>query len=140
MASPHIAGLLAYLLSLQPAKDSAYAVAEITPKKLKANLLAIATEDALDDVPAGTANILAWNGGGISNYSDIVDKGSYKMVREEEYKIQLPTKAEIEEDLEHASKYIHKSSKDIAAKISKLTAEIEDFVEEEIREFVEELD
>ena len=62
------------------------------------------------------------------------------MVREEEYKIQLPTKAEIEEDLEHASKYIHKSSKDIAAKISKLTAEIEDFVEEEIREFVEELD
>merc|ERR1711881_90617 len=140
MASPHIAGLLAYLLSLQPAKGSAYAVAEITPKKLKANLLAIATEDALDDVPAGTANILAWNGGGISNYSDIVDKGSYKMVREEEYKIQLPTKAEIEEDLEHASKYIHKSSKDIAAKISKLTAEIEDFVEEEIREFVEELD
>merc|ERR1712036_80175 len=133
MASPHIAGLLAYLLSLQPAKDSAYAVAEITPKKLKANLLAIATEDALDDVPAGTANILAWNGGGISNYSDIVDKGSYKMVREEKYKIQLPTKAEIEEDLEHASK-------DIAAKISKLTAEIEDFVEEEIREFVEELD
>merc|ERR1711981_352842 len=140
MASPHIAGLLAYLLSLQPAKDSAYAVAEITPKKLKANLLAIATEDALDDVPAGTANILAWNGGGVSNYSDIVDKGSYKMVSEEEYKIQLPTKAEIEEDLEHASKYIHKSSKDIAAKISKLTAEIEDFVEEEIREFVEELD
>merc|ERR1712029_957944 len=66
MASPHIAGLLAYLLSLQPAKDSAYAVAEITPKKLKAN----ATEDALDNVPAGTANILAWNGGGVSNYSD----------------------------------------------------------------------
>merc|ERR1711981_12569 len=140
MASPHIAGLLAYLLSLQPSKDSSYAVADITPKKLKANLISIATEGALTDVPAGTANILAWNGGGISNYSDIVDKGSYKMVREEEYKIQLPTKAEIEEDLEHASKYIHKSSKDIAAKISKLTAEIEDFVEEEIREFVEELD
>jgi cerevisin len=57
MASPHIAGLLAYLLSLQPAKDSAYAVADITPKKLKASLLAIATEGALDDVPAGTANV-----------------------------------------------------------------------------------
>jgi cerevisin len=57
MASPHIAGLLAYLLSLQPAKDSAYAVADITPKKLKANLLSIATVDALDDVPAGTTNV-----------------------------------------------------------------------------------
>ncbi|GIZ45776.1 hypothetical protein CKM354_000892900 [Cercospora kikuchii] len=84
MASPHIAGLLAYLLSLQPAKDSAYAVADITPKKLKANLLSIATEDALSDVPSNTKNILAWNGGGISNYSDIVEQGSYKVHRVEE--------------------------------------------------------
>jgi cerevisin len=57
MASPHIAGLLAYLLSLQPAKDSAYAVADITPKKLKANLISIATEGALTDVPSNTANV-----------------------------------------------------------------------------------
>lgn len=57
MASPHIAGLLAYLLSLQPSKDSAYAVADITPKKLKANLLSIATIGALSDVPADTANV-----------------------------------------------------------------------------------
>lgn len=57
MASPHIAGLLAYLLSLQPSKDSAYAVADITPKKLKANLLSIATEGVLSDVPSNTANV-----------------------------------------------------------------------------------
>jgi cerevisin len=57
MASPHIAGLLAYLLSLQPSKDSAYAVAEITPKKLKADLLSIATVGALEDVPSDTANV-----------------------------------------------------------------------------------
>ena len=57
MASPHIAGLLAYLLSLQPAKDSAFAVADITPKKLKASLLSIATEGALTDVPSNTANV-----------------------------------------------------------------------------------
>jgi cerevisin len=57
MASPHIAGLLAYLLSLQPAKDSAYAVADITPKKLKANLISIATEGALSDVPSNTNNV-----------------------------------------------------------------------------------
>ncbi|KAL1303651.1 hypothetical protein AAFC00_007007 [Neodothiora populina] len=79
MASPHIAGLLAYLLSLQPAKGSAYAVAEITPKKLKANLLSIATVGALSDVPSDTANILAWNGAGVANYTEIVAQGGYEV-------------------------------------------------------------
>lgn len=57
MASPHIAGLLAYYLSLQPAKDSAYAVAEITPKKLKDALIAVGTKGALSDVPGSTTNV-----------------------------------------------------------------------------------
>ena len=57
MASPHIAGLLAYLLSLQPSKDSAYAVADITPKKLKASMLSVATRGALSDVPSNTKNV-----------------------------------------------------------------------------------
>ena len=57
MASPHIAGLLAYMLSLQPSKDSAYAVADITPKKLKANLISVATKGALSDVPSNTKNV-----------------------------------------------------------------------------------
>ena len=57
MASPHIAGLLAYMLSLQPSKDSGFAVADITPKKLKENLISIATVDALEDVPANTKNV-----------------------------------------------------------------------------------
>ena len=57
MASPHIAGLLAYFLSLQPSKDSAYAVADITPKQLKANLMSIATVGSLSDVPSNTKNV-----------------------------------------------------------------------------------
>ena len=57
MASPHIAGLLAYLVSLQPSKDSAYAVAETSPKKLKENLISIATQGALTDVPSNTDNV-----------------------------------------------------------------------------------
>ncbi|PGH19684.1 subtilisin-like serine protease pepC [Polytolypa hystricis UAMH7299] len=77
MASPHVAGLLAYFLSLQPESDSGFAVADITPAKLKANLIAIATKGALTDVPSDTTNILAWNGGGSDNYSDIIDKGDY---------------------------------------------------------------
>ncbi|RMZ91037.1 hypothetical protein DV736_g1747, partial [Chaetothyriales sp. CBS 134916] len=77
MASPHLAGLLAYLLSLQPASDSAYAVAAITPKELKANIISIATKDALEDVPEDTVNILAWNGAGESNFTKIIDDGGY---------------------------------------------------------------
>ena len=57
MASPHIAGLLAYFLSLQPSSDSAYAVAEITPKELKKNLISIATPGSLSDVPSDTVNV-----------------------------------------------------------------------------------
>ncbi|KAL8637945.1 MAG: hypothetical protein Q9228_004848 [Teloschistes exilis] len=74
MASPHIAGLLAYFLSMQPAKDSAYAVADITPAQLKANLIAVASEGKLSGVPSSTTNILAWNGGGSSNYTQIVSQ------------------------------------------------------------------
>ena len=79
MASPHICGLLAYLLSLQPSSDSAYAVAEISPKRMKANLIGIATQGALSEVPSNTANILAWNGGGKGNFSEIVNEGRYTM-------------------------------------------------------------
>ena len=77
MASPHICGLLAYFLSLQPSNDSAYAVAAISPKKRKANMVSIATEGALANVPSDTANILAWNGGGKANYSEIISDGGY---------------------------------------------------------------
>ncbi|KAL6718717.1 proteinase B [Lecanora helva] len=76
MASPHIAGLLAYYLSLQPSKDSAFAVADITPKQLKENLIAVATVGSLTDVPKNTKNILAWNGGGSSNISAIFGEGA----------------------------------------------------------------
>jgi cerevisin len=96
MASPHIAGLLAYYVSLAPAKDSAFAVADVTPKQLKDALINIATKDTLTDIPADTPNVsfylalsgqnimltlsqlLAWNGGGSSNYTQILAGGGYK--------------------------------------------------------------
>lgn len=103
MASPHIAGLLSYFLSLQPAEDSQYAVAEITPKKLKANLIAIATEGALTDVPSDTKNILAWNGGGSSNYSEIVNSGGYKVATLKDTAEKLASHIEetVEDELEY---------------------------------------
>ena len=57
MASPHVAGLLAYFVSLQPAADSAFAVEELTPAKLKKDIISIATEGALTDIPARTPNV-----------------------------------------------------------------------------------
>ena len=57
MASPHIAGLLAYFLSLQPPSDSGFATADITPKQLKKNLISIGTTGALTDVPKDTQNV-----------------------------------------------------------------------------------
>ncbi|EUC44287.1 hypothetical protein COCMIDRAFT_69996, partial [Bipolaris oryzae ATCC 44560] len=77
MATPHVAGLLAYMLSLQPAKNSAYSGVDITPQKLKANLLAIGTVDALGPLPSETKNILLWNGGGCSNFAKIIEHGGY---------------------------------------------------------------
>jgi cerevisin len=56
-ASPHVAGVLAYFLSLQPSGSSAYAVPQITPQRLKELLIAMATKNALADVPGGTSNV-----------------------------------------------------------------------------------
>ena len=57
MASPHIAGLLAYFVSLQPSKDSAFAVADITPEKLKKDIISISTKGVLTDIPSDTPNV-----------------------------------------------------------------------------------
>ena len=57
MASPHIAGLLAYLLSLQPDVDSAFSAGVVTPAELKKSVLSIATPGAISEVPSDTDNV-----------------------------------------------------------------------------------
>ncbi|KAL8836047.1 MAG: hypothetical protein Q9170_003060 [Blastenia crenularia] len=97
MASPHIAGLLAYFLSLQPSTESAYAVPEITPAKLKANLIAVASQSKLTGVPSDTTNLLAWNGGGSSNYSQIVSEKNTASKVDKAQDVQKFLEAEMEE-------------------------------------------
>ena len=143
MASPHIAGLLAYMLSLQPASDSGYAVADITPKKLKANLISIATVGALSDVPSNTKNILAWNGGGSSNYSDIIKKGGYTIKKTaDKESATIPSVSELEEDLEaefkKAKSAAGRTGHRLQEKLDKLTSDIEEFVADEMEGFFEE--
>jgi cerevisin len=77
MASPHIAGLLAYLLSLQPKSGSSYAVGQLVPAQLKKNIIAIASQGLLEGIPSDTPNLLAYNGGGSGNLTEIFD-GTYK--------------------------------------------------------------
>jgi len=147
MASPHIAGLLAYLLSLSPAKDSAYAVADITPKKLKETLIAISTKGALKDIPSGTPNYLAWNGGGSGNYSDIIKKGGYSVKRQQdevtilpfEEEFEIPDVEEIKIIIGKARKDMHRSSRTMGKKIELLAEEVEEFVKQEIEELFEDM-
>ncbi|PVH86263.1 serine protease 2 [Cadophora sp. DSE1049] len=142
MASPHIAGLLAYYLSLQPASDSEYAVAEITPKKLKESIISIATEGALSDVPSDTKNVLAWNGGGSSNYSSIIKAGGYSVKNTKSAK--LPTTVElleeaIENDYEVISGEVVKDTKAALSKTEKISKKIQKMIDAELHEFLEEL-
>ncbi|CAB4255568.1 similar to Saccharomyces cerevisiae YEL060C PRB1 Vacuolar proteinase B (yscB), a serine protease of the subtilisin family [Maudiozyma barnettii] len=65
MASPHVAGLLTYFLSLQPEKSSSfYSQQTITPEQLKQKLIDYSTKNILNDISADTPNKLIYNGAG----------------------------------------------------------------------------
>lgn len=143
MASPHICGLLAYYLSLQPSSDSAYAVAEITPKKLKANLLSIATVGALTEVPSDTKNLLAWNGGGSSNYSSIIEEGGYTEKKLNKDVVETPSSIEdleiaIEYDFHIASGKIIKGAQSALSKAEKFSEKVHEMLDEELEKYYEE--
>merc|ERR1711974_57051 len=143
MASPHICGLTAYFLSLQPSKESEYGLAEITPEKLKSNMITIATKGALSDIPADTPNLLAWNGGGFSNYSDIVAQGGYEAEKSEKVAHKSITIEELEKAIEHdfnvVSGTVVKGVSSLSGEAEKLSSKIHEVVEEELREFFHEL-
>jgi cerevisin len=142
MASPHICGLLAYYLSLQPAEDSEYSLAAITPEKMKSNMLEIATVDALTDMPEGTPNKLAWNGGGCSNYTAIVEAGSYKVQRRPSHDI-ASSVSELEEaiknDFRVVSGEVIKGVSSLSDKAEKFSEKVHKMVDEELKEFIDEL-
>ncbi|KAG7737032.1 hypothetical protein KL923_004170 [Ogataea haglerorum] len=65
MASPHVCGLLAYYLGLQPESDSQFASSSVSPAQLKKNIIKFGTKNALSDIPDdGTPNVLIYNGAG----------------------------------------------------------------------------
>lgn len=140
MASPHIAGLLAYYLSIQPSTDSEYAVAEITPKELKENIIAIGTQDALSDVGQGSPNVLAWNGGGCSDYKKILEKGAYTVKKSSAFPSSISElEVAIEDDFNVVSGKIVKTAKKYGSKAEKFSKKIHELVDEEIDQFLKEI-
>ena len=137
MASPHICGLLAYYLSLQPASDSEFSVAAITPKQLKEALVDISTSGALADMPAGTPNKLAWNGGGCDNYSKILEAGGYDIKREPSEMQKFETAAK--EDVKKISATVVKGVKDFGDKTEEFVEKVHHAVDEEIERFISEI-
>lgn len=61
MASPHVAGLVAYLLSLQVDDESDFFTRALTPKELKDKIIKLATKDVLEKIPNNTPNLLIFN-------------------------------------------------------------------------------
>ncbi|KAJ8124903.1 hypothetical protein O1611_g8736 [Lasiodiplodia mahajangana] len=139
MASPHLCGLTAYFLSLQPSSESEYGMAAITPEKLKTNMITIATKGALSDIPSDTPNLLAWNGGGYSNFSKIVEQGGYVAEKSSETTLTLEDlEKAIEDDLNVVSGKIVKGVSTFSDKAEKLSEKIHDLVEEELKGFLKE--
>lgn len=63
MASPHVAGLLSYYLSLAPEQSLEYKI-DLDPATMKARVLKYATKGALTQLDSASPNLLIYNGGG----------------------------------------------------------------------------
>jgi len=61
MASPHVAGLAAYLLGLKPEFTSDFVTSPPTPKQVADWIVKHATSGALDKIPSNTPNLLVFN-------------------------------------------------------------------------------
>ncbi|KAI0476466.1 peptidase S8/S53 domain-containing protein [Xylariaceae sp. FL0804] len=140
MASPHLCGLTAYFLSLQPSKESEYGMADITPAKLKSNMISIATKGALSDIPSDTPNLLAWNGGGELNYSSIVAAGGYVAEERADESVTLEELEEaIEKDFNVISGTVVKGASTAWDKLEKLPQKIQSLIDEELQGLYEEM-
>lgn len=83
MASPHVCGLLAYYLSLQPSTDSEFAsLGAITPEQLKKNLIAYGTKNIITDLDAESPNVLAFNGAG-GNLTEFWSAGGSEQTKDQ---------------------------------------------------------
>lgn len=114
MASPHVAGLLTYYLSLQPGSDSEFFTAKggITPKQLKNKIIEYSTKNVLTDIPDDTPNYLIFNGGGQNLTSFWGEEPSKKEVSSS------PLSFEISDEIENLSEKVEHIAEEIKELIS----------------------
>lgn len=62
MSAPHVAGLIAYFLSLQPESDSEF-YNHVTPNQLKEKIINFGSIDKVYDPGEKSPNVIAYNGG-----------------------------------------------------------------------------
>ncbi|CAB4254181.1 similar to Saccharomyces cerevisiae YEL060C PRB1 Vacuolar proteinase B (yscB), a serine protease of the subtilisin family [Maudiozyma barnettii] len=62
MSAPHVAGLVAYFLNLQPEQESSF-YTSISPNQLKEKIVKFGTKDKLYDPGENSPNVIAYNGG-----------------------------------------------------------------------------
>lgn len=63
MSAPHVAGLVAYFLSLQPESDSTF-YSSVTPEQLRTKIVNFGTKDKIYNVGEFSPNVMAFNGAG----------------------------------------------------------------------------
>jgi cerevisin len=141
MASPHLCGLTAYYLSLQPASESDYGMAAITPEKLKSKMISVATKGALSDIPKDTPNLLAWNGGGASNVTKIFAAGGYEAKAQKTATFEELEKAIelVEGEFKVVSGSVSTKLGSLSSKAEKFSKKIHEVVDEELKEFFNEI-
>lgn len=64
MATPHVSGLIAYFLSLQPASGSAFSSHTLTTAQMKRALTAFGTRNTVSKKGWRSPNVIAYNGAG----------------------------------------------------------------------------
>lgn len=62
MAAPHVTGLIAYFLSLQPGLGSEFSGELVDPAEMKSRLLDYGTKNVLKGLSSDTVNLMAYNG------------------------------------------------------------------------------
>lgn len=115
MASPHIAGLLTYFVSLQPGADSEYFTSDkgVSTTQLKKNLVHYASKNKLSDIPDdGTPNLLAFNGAG-HNLTEFWDGSASQEEVPKSAHADINKKLEgLYQDIKHDSSVLMKDVKD----------------------------
>lgn len=77
--------------------------------------------------------ILAWNGGGSSNYSSIVEQGGYTIGKDVSSKVALPDMQEVKADIKKAGQFAEKMEHLLAEELEDFAEEVKEMVDDYVK-------